>query len=487
MRRRTRTPLLIAATLGVATASVLAQAPPASAEPECLTGSSDFDRDGTPDIAVGVPGGSGRAGAVQVRLSNKGKPVTTTVTGAPGFGTATTTLSSYAGRGDVALCSQLVVGSPDESARAGRPAGGVVHVYTYSTSTKSFVRRATFHPESPGMWGTDQPGARFGAALAAEQRTAGGSQPPFARLFVGSPNQEVWDSPESGQITSFRIDDARVPEVQDPYTLDFGDEILGDSAPPSKAHLGASLSVSGNLVVIGVPGQTVAGAATAGSVIIDQFGDVDGFLPRELSQASPGVPGTAEAGDRFGTSVHLVAASGGRAPTLLVGTPGEDVGRLKDAGSVTVLRVSRSTGKTEGTVRTVDQNSAGMAGSAEADDQLGAAVSSVRYGSSIAYLVGAPGEDVGKARDAGMVQTIGNGKGWTQSTAGVPGTAEAGDRMGASLAGSPATGAKKPLVGIPGEDLATGAVLVGLPIDGGSVSYLKGTRIGNRYGYSVAP
>ena len=46
--------------LGLAAISLLGSAPPASAEPECLTSSSDFDRDGTPDIAVGVPGGSDR-------------------------------------------------------------------------------------------------------------------------------------------------------------------------------------------------------------------------------------------------------------------------------------------------------------------------------------------------------------------------------------------------------------------------------------------
>jgi len=86
-----------------------------------------------------------------------------------------------------------------------------------------------------------------------------------------------------------------------------------------------------------------------------------------------------------------------------------------------------------------------------------------------------------------MVQTIGNGKGWTQRSAGVPGKAERGDRMGAALGGSPATGASKPLIGLPGEDSSTGAVLVGLPIGGGSVSYLKGSRVGDRYGFAVAP
>ena len=53
--------------------------------------------------------------------------------------------------------------------------------------------------------------------------------------------------------------------------------------------------------------------------------------------------------------------------------------------------------------------------------------------------------------------------------------------------GSPATGASRTLIGIPGEDSSTGAVLVGLPIGGGSVGYLKGTEVGNRYGFAVAP
>ena len=170
-----------------------------------------------------------------------------------------------------------------------------------------------------------------------------------------------------------------------------------------------------------------------------------------------------------------------------MGTPGEDVGTTTDAGSVTVARISADL-ELSGTVRTVDQNSAGMAGSVEAGDQLGAAVSSVRYGSSVAYLVGAPGEDVGRVRDAGMVQTIGNGKGWTPEQLGR--ARHAPRAVTASLADRRPRRLPRPtrrLIGIPGEDSSTGAVLVGLPISGGSVTYLKGTTAGNRFGFAVAP
>ncbi|HEY5787118.1 MAG TPA: hypothetical protein VIT65_20320, partial [Microlunatus sp.] len=415
MRKRTRTMSAAAAGLGLVVTSLLLNAPPASAEPECLTSSSDFDRDGAPDVVVGVPGGSGRNGAVHVRLTNLGKPFTTTVTGSPGFGTAITSLSSYTDEGDDELCSQLVVGSPDESLRTDRRRSGVVYLYTWSPAAKRFVPRATI--EAQGRAGEDaaQSGARFGAALAAEQRPADQIDPRPARLFVGAPGMDISIGRDTGQVTSFWVDADEDPDVHDVKITRLGEPLTDEPTPG--AALGSSLSIGGGKVAMGMPGFPTQDKAGAGAVLVD---DVDGGpdrpLPLVLSQASAGVPGTAEAGDRFGTSVHLVPARGGGAPTLLVGTPGEDVGSKKDAGSVTVARISLTGRKTEGTVRTLDQNSAGMAGSVEAGDQLGASVSSVQYGSSVAHLVGAPGEDVGRVRDAGMVQTIGNGKGWTQGT-----------------------------------------------------------------------
>jgi hypothetical protein len=485
MRRSIRALTAAATSLGLAITCLLGNAPSASAEPECLTSSSDFDRDGTPDVAVGVPGGAGRNGAVQVRLSNEGKPITTTVTGAPGFGTAVTSLSSYTDEGDDALCSQLVVGSPDESLRTGMQRSGAVYVYTWSASAKRFVSRATI--EAPGTEWEDgsQSGARFGAALAAEQRPADQIDPRPARLFVGAPGLDINDGRDTGQVTSFWVDADEDPDVHDVEFTRLGEPYTDEPTPG--AALGSSLSVAAGKVAMGMPGFSTRDKAGAGAVLVDDVeSDPDGPIALVLSQASRGVPGTAEKGDRFGTSVHLVPAPGGGAPTLLVGTPGEDVGSKTNAGSVTVARISADL-ELSGTTRTLDQNSAGMAGSVEAGDQLGAAVSSVRYGSSVALLVGAPGEDVGRVRDAGMVQTIGNGLSWTQQSSGVPGTAEKGDRLGASLAGSPSTGATKPLIGIPGEDSSDGAVLVGLPIGGGSVTYLKGTTGGDRFGFAVAP
>lgn len=486
MRRCRRILGTITAIASLAAGGLLWHAPSASAATGCRTSSSDFDADGTPDVAVGVPGRSGSAGAVQVRLSNKGKPFTTTISGAPGFGTALTSLSSYEGPGDEELCSQLVVGSPEESLSTELRRSGVVYVYVWRSQTHQFVRRGSFEPQSQGVKGEAQSGAQFGAALAAEQRSAGQIEPRPTRLFVGAPGFDVSDWVDTGRVTSFWIDADEDPSAHDTELTQLGEPLTDEPTPGS--ILGSSLSVAGGLVAMGMPGYPTSGKAGAGAVLVDQVDtDPDRPIPLVLTATTRGVPGTAEKGDRFGASVHLAADRSGGAPTLLVGTPGEDVGNATDAGAVTIARISATTLRPTGKIRTVNQDSAGMAGSVERGDQFGAAVSTMRSRGKTVFLVGAPGEDVGRVRDAGMVQTIDTGKGWTQNIAGVPGHAETGDRMGAALGGSVGTGATRPLIGVPGENGGTGGVLIGLPVDGHRPTFPVGTRPGGRYGFSVGP
>src|SRR5207244_878833 len=111
--------------------------------------------------------------------------------------------------------------------------------------------------------------------------------------------------------------------------------------------------------------------------------------PRSLSQGSPGVPGTPEAGDRFGAAV----APGPGTPTcdqvgrvssyLAIGVPGEDLGGRRDAGAVNLQQqvnataVNATAGCQFKSVNLLLAQGAGtrLGGAAEAGDRVGAALS----------------------------------------------------------------------------------------------------------------
>ncbi|MGW5633794.1 FG-GAP and VCBS repeat-containing protein, partial [Streptomyces sp. NPDC003832] len=92
-----------------------------------------------------------------------------------------------------------------------------------------------------------------------------------------------------------------------------------------------------------------------------------------LHQDSAGVPGTAEQGDGFGTSVDLGDVNGDGRLDLAIGVPGEDVGSLGGAGLVTVL-LGGGTGLTTSGARSFTQDTASVPGTAERYDAFGSAV-----------------------------------------------------------------------------------------------------------------
>jgi hypothetical protein len=75
----------------------------------------------------------------------------------------------------------------------------------------------------------------------------------------------------------------------------------------------------------------------AGSVTVLKRTDTTIYPAIVLTQATKGVAGTVETGDRFGAAV---AYRDDR--TLAIGVPGEDLGTVVDAGSVQIVRVGQS-------------------------------------------------------------------------------------------------------------------------------------------------
>lgn len=213
---------------------------------------------------------------------------------------------------------------------------------------------------------------------------------------------------------------------------------------------------------VGAPRATVSGRKLAGEVFRYSIASEPGTRVRATlrevrSQDSPGVPGVAEAGDRFGSVLASTGGGGG----VLVGVPDEDVGSAKNAGAAYYLRLDTTTGAPIAS-QSWSQASPGIVGVPEAGDHFGAAIGS-RW-SMVA--IGVPDEDYGSKADSGMIQTLEwntsgavvPGRGFTQDTAGVPGRLEAGDRFGAAVAVGIAftyTEGTDVAVGVPGEDIGT--------------------------------
>lgn len=234
-------------------------------------------------------------------------------------------------------------------------------------------------------------------------------------------------------------------------------------------HFGASIAGDGDHVFVGAPGRTVNGARGAGAIDHFVIDGNDAHLVHSITENSAGVTGLAEPGDGFGSVLRYVSYPSVKYRTLLVGVPAEDVGSAKDAGIMTVLRVSYTSPKVLDSSMT-SQNTAGIGGSAEAGDRFGAAVDyDLEDRDEPTVAVGAPGEDLGSRKDAGSVQVINCPPGQaarqflyiTQDSPSVGGAAESGDQFGASVlfgGFKPRAGQTSPsylAVGAPGEAIGS--------------------------------
>ncbi|MER7485293.1 hypothetical protein ABTY20_05055 [Streptomyces sp. NPDC126497] len=92
-------------------------------------------------------------------------------------------------------------------------------------------------------------------------------------------------------------------------------------------------------VVVSAPDAAVAGRAKAGAVVV-LYGTARGLDTTRrtvVTQNSTGIPGSAEAGDRFGASVVVHDLNADGYADMVVGAPGEEVSGDVGGGSVTVI------------------------------------------------------------------------------------------------------------------------------------------------------
>ncbi|MEY2247789.1 FG-GAP-like repeat-containing protein [Streptomyces sp. BF23-18] len=185
-----------------------------------------------------------------------------------------------------------------------------------------------------------------------------------------------------------------------------------------------------------VVGRAVAGGAgspAGGGVVGVVYGGPGGVSttrkPVWISQDTAGVPGTDEKGDGMGTGLSVGDTDGDGYLDVATGLPGEDVGTTVDAGGVLVLRGGAS-GLTGTGARSFTQSTSGVPGTAERLDRFGAETALVDGNGDKreGLIVGDPDENAG------------NGAVWTFSAGSGGITASGSASFGGSTLGLPATG-----------------------------------------------
>ncbi|MFF8949112.1 FG-GAP repeat protein [Streptomyces sp. NPDC014940] len=479
--------------VAVAVAASAAAAPVAQAAPAAGGAARvDFNGDGVSDVVTAAPdatvSGRARAGYVAVSYGSRTASLKSQVrkvfqqdtAGVPGsaeqddrFGAALTT-GDLDGDGR----TDLVVGSPGEDGgtldsgsltvlwggKGGLGAGTVIK----GTRSRQNLGEALTAGDFDGdghldvATGSTVHYGPFG-------RTTGPARTAAMDVRVNAPDDVLWQTPvlASGDVNGDRVDDvvAIAPHGQDelpyhgPRLLQYfqgsrsgltAARTLRDADTGETLDGGADLAV-GDLdrdgyadIVLGRSSVddmegTADVDAVGGAVEIVRGGAAgpDTAGPRaRFDQDTAGVPGTAEERDGFGAGVSLGDVNGDGRLDLAVGAPGEDVGSVADAGSVTVL-LGGAKGLTATGARTFTQNSASVPGTAEKGDRFGGAVRLAdTTGDGRAELyAGAPGENAGAGSVWALPGTATQvtGKGSVSFGAGTLGTVAAKAALGAAF------------------------------------------------------
>ena len=317
--------------------------------------------------------------------------------------------------------------------------------------------------------------------------------------YVGESNGYISESVPltglAGQTVRFRFRVGTDSSVGDLGWVvdDIGVHTCGAVTPPAPDTVPQSdTSARGDFngdgfgdLATGAPGEDV-GSVVDGGIVHVIYGSAAGLTStnnQSWNQQSSGIIDTVETGDGFGSVLTAGDFNGDGRDDLAIGAPGEDVGSVVDAGAVNVIYGSAA-GLTSTGNQWWHQNSTGIADSAETGDGFGGALAAgtLNTGVHAELVVGAPGESVGSAADAGIVHVLPGGapgltatgsQMWSQISSGITDVSEVGDRFGASLAiGAFNSAAGLDLaIGAPGED-------VGSVADAGLVNVIYGSASG---------
>jgi FG-GAP repeat len=224
--------------------------------------------------------------------------------------------------------TDLWVGAPGRDVRGHRDAGAV---YRYRLHGK---RR----PELLGMFtaGTRAIRARPEADDRLGEHLAAASN----GVLVGVPHEDIGSAEDAGAVEFLRAKGRRMLRGQH-----FDQSTGGRETPEAGDEYGAALVDRGDGAWVGAPGEDVGDLPDAGVIqVLERRGYSSAAKPLRVgpvfNQGSRGVPGVAEAGDRFGSSMAVGFGTFCQEESAIkAGAPGQDVDGVPDAGAVTVANV----------------------------------------------------------------------------------------------------------------------------------------------------